>query len=133
MQALLANTKQFYQKSNVRSLKLPLWQELGLENQWNQAIQLPGYTNYIPDDWIHGQGAPKRRERAFFWAILVTQALQYVEELIKDCRQQRIEAQQAKVRRQQALAVAGNWVQPLLSQPFIPGRYGGCSFLIFVW
>ena len=38
MQAILSNQKKFYQKSAVRSLKLPLWQELSLDNQWNEAI-----------------------------------------------------------------------------------------------
>ena len=123
LQAILANRKQFYQKNNIRNLRVPLWNELSLDNQWPQAIQLPGFVDHMPDDWIgDGKGPRKRRERQYFWAILVTQAPQYVEELIKDCRQQRMQQQQNRINRPQALAVAANWVEPLLSQPFIPGK-----------
>ena len=57
-----------------------------MENQWTEAVKLPEFLNYMPLDWIDGEGAKKRRERTFFYAILVTLAPSYCEELVKDCR-----------------------------------------------
>ena len=73
----------------------------------------------MPDDWM---GAPKKRERSFFYAVLMTQAPEYCEALVRDCRQQRLEAQEAKIQRPQNLVIAANWVAPLLEQPYLPGK-----------
>ena len=37
-------------------------------------MQLPQFRDYIPEDWLN---YPKRRERSFFYAILVTLAAPY--------------------------------------------------------
>lgn len=90
MQDLLMNRKRYYHKREVSHLKVPIWSELSLERQWQHAILLPNMVDYLPADWMQ---APKRRERVFFYSILVTLAPGWIEEVIKDCREQRIGAQ----------------------------------------
>ena len=93
-----------------------------MEKQWEEAIKLPGFLDWMPRDWVGGPGAKKRRERSFFYCILITQAPSFCEELVKDCRRQRVEALQAKVNKPQPLYIANNWLGPLLEQPFIPSK-----------
>ena len=69
---------------------MPYWPELSMDNQWTQAIHLDNFALFMPDDWMN---SPKKREREYFYGILATIASEYVEELIKDCREQRLGAQ----------------------------------------
>jgi hypothetical protein len=69
----------------------------------------------MPDDW-HGNS---KTERTFFWDVLVTLAPEYCEEVIKDCRRQRMLAAQHRVNAPRPINLAPNWVDALLAQPFI--------------
>ena len=44
----------------------------------------------MPDEWNGGS----KTERNFFWGVLVTLAPEYAEQLVLDCREQRINAAQ---------------------------------------
>ena len=129
MQDLLANKKRFYRKGAVRTMRMPLWPEMSLENQWQQAIQLPDFADYMPASWM---AQPKQRQRSFFFSILQTLAPEYSEELIADCRQQRLEALEARIHRPQALVIAANWVGPLLAQPYVSSKFKILDFVRYL-
>ena len=48
---------------------------------------LPEFLHYMPSDW---SAISKKTEKPFFWEILSTCAPEYVEQLLIDCREQRI-------------------------------------------
>ena len=73
----------------------------------------------MPNDWTGNS----KTERGFFWDILTSLAPEYVEALIKDCRQQRIGAAAARNLQPRQLNVAPDWAQALLAQPFISSMY----------
>ena len=81
----------------------------------------------MPRDWLDGAGAKKRRERSFFYAILITLAPSYAEELVKDCWRQRVAALQGKVNKPSVLQISSEWIGPLLEQPFLP-----CKFISYL-
>jgi hypothetical protein len=76
---------------------------------------MPEFQAHMPDEW----GGNSKTERTFFWDILVTLAPEFVEELIKDCRRQRLTAAQQRVNVPRPINLAPNWVEALLAQPFI--------------
>ena len=88
MQKIICGQKRFIRKFEQRNLKLPLWPELSIERIWPNAMLLPSFNEYMPDEWSIAN--PKKLERAFFWAILISLAPEYVEQLILDIRTQRI-------------------------------------------
>ena len=55
----------------------------------------------MPDDWT----GSSKTERTFFWDVLVTLAPEYVEELVLDCRRQRMTAAQQRVNAPRAINV----------------------------
>ena len=69
----------------------------------------------MPDEYV----GTSKTERTFFWDILSTLASEFVEELVLDCRRQRMAAAQQRVNVPRPINVAPNWMQALLSQPFI--------------
>ena len=73
----------------------------------------------MPEDWT----ADHKTEREFFWGVLTTLAPEYVEALIKDCRQQRLAAAMARNMEPRRLNVAPEWAVALLAQPFISSMY----------
>ena len=112
MQDIFSNQKSYFWKNQVRSLRVPLWVELGIGKIWPQAAQLDGFFQHIPSDW---SADSKKVDHTFFWQILITLALEYVEQLVIDCREQRLRSQQERLIRPQALSVAPNWVEQLLA------------------
>ena len=54
-----------------------------------EALKLDGYILFMPDAWVADN---KKVQREYMWAILFSQADQYVDALIKDCRAQRVNA-----------------------------------------
>ena len=72
---------------------------------------LPNFRAYMPTDWTGNS----KTDRTFFYDILVTLAPEFVEELVKDCRRQRLTAAQQRVNAPRAINLAPNWVQALLA------------------
>ena len=87
MQQILNNQKRYYKTSEVRVFRVPLWPELAIHKIWAEAIKNPRFLEYMPDSWT----ANAKTERSFFFAILGTVSPDYVQHLVLDCRQQRIQ------------------------------------------
>ena len=125
MQSILRNEKRFFWKAQVRHLRVPLWQELSLSRIWPQAALLPDFLGYMPKEY---SSTSKKTDRNFFWAVLITLANDFVEQLIIDCREQRLRAAQDRDLAPRAINIAPNWVGPLLAQPFVSCKYVNIFF-----
>ena len=74
----------------------------------------------MPEEWLADS---KKAERSFFYAVLMTLAPEYLEQLVLDVRQQRLGAAQEKLLQPRQINIAPDWIEPLLAQPFIPCKY----------
>ena len=101
-------------------MKVPLWPELSIARLWPEAHKLPQMAEYLPSDW--NLANQKKIERGFFMGILISLAPEYLEQTILDIRSQRINQQAGRVIRPQAITVSNEWVEHLLSQPFISSK-----------
>ena len=81
----------------------------------------------MPDDWR----GDNKTERPFFYAVLASLAPDYVQELIKDCRLQRMEAAANRATLPRQINIAPEWAQALMEQPFVSNaRPGNQSVLL---
>jgi len=86
LQAIMSKQKNVLYKNQRKYTKVPTLPELGVKYQWSQAIKLPGFTSYMPDEWFLDT---KLVERTFFYEVLLILAEEYVVQLVKDVKQQR--------------------------------------------
>jgi len=82
LQAITQGRKSYMYQTGVRQIKVPAWPELATAKIWAQAIQFPGFKDYMPDNCC----GDVRTERPFFYGILTTLCPDFVTTLIKDCR-----------------------------------------------
>ena len=75
----------------------------------------------MPNEWSLQN--PKWIERDYMFGILIFLAPEYVEHLVLDIRQQRINQNANRVVKPQVVAVTNDWVDQLLAQPFISSKY----------
>ena len=71
--------------AQVKFIKVPIVPELSIATVWNDAIRIPGVLDHFPDEW---EGA-RRVDRQYFWGVLCTLHIEYVQELIKGSRMAR--------------------------------------------
>ena len=51
MQDIMSNKKQALQRTQTKRFKIPLLPELGVTYQWNEAMKLPGFADFMPKEW----------------------------------------------------------------------------------
>ena len=78
---------------------------------------LPEFKNFIPDQWTKDS---KMLERPYFYGILCSLAPLYVTTLIKNCRDQRLEAAAVSkaMKPLKGIQVGDEWLKRLLAEPF---------------
>ena len=108
-------------QTQVKQMHVPHWPELSPTKVWAQAILLPDFCNYIPDNW---GPCSKMLERPFFYGVLVTLAPFYVTQLVKVCREMRAAAVH-QTRAQKPLAnvkISDLWLDKLLAEGFASSK-----------
>ena len=103
------NRKRFFRKFEHRQIKVPLWPELSIARIWPEAMKLPRFAEYMPDEWSLDN--PKKIERDFVFGVLVTLAPEYMEQLVLDIRKQRIDQNAGRVIKPRVITVANDWVE----------------------
>jgi hypothetical protein len=98
----LKGEKQLLSTSQTCAIDIPQWEELGVKKQWSTAMQIPGFMDFIPDEWAGGI----RADREYFWVIVFKLDENFTKSLIEDCAQQRHERSKMK-------AVGPNFTQIL--------------------
>ena len=118
---ILTNKKKVFYTKDVRTIKVPCLPELSVEKIWPEALKVAGFEDHMLLDWLLNE---KHRERAFFYGILATLAEHYVEQLVEDCLTQRRQSRVDRVVPQpREVPIDRNWVNELLSLPFMSGKY----------
>ena len=73
--------------------KVPHWPELGVDVNWERFKEIPGFTDYIPDEWKPGH---HKLERSFVWGIVLALAREWAVAFVRDIRQQKALAKEKK-------------------------------------
>lgn len=96
-----------------------------MEKLWPEAIKVPGFLDYIPDEWTG-----TRVDRCYFWGILCTLATDYVTKLVEDCQDQRNENKRLREVPKDNIQPQEEWLDRLLDVDFIPsGKYLPAFFI----
>jgi len=122
LQQILKKEKAVLNQQQVKQLQVPCWAELSPKKVWATAMQLPDFASYIPDSW---SADSKLLERPFFYGVLVSLAPDYVQALIKDCREQRAQLV-ALAKAEKPLAgvrIDATWMEELLADGFVSSKY----------
>ena len=114
LQQVLMNEKTVLSKSQVSHLDVPSWPELAIREVWGAAQRVPGFREFIPDDW-----SPERKtERKFFYAILTHLTPGYVQALVRRARILRTNRTGRQQARTNIIQLHPNWQRLLASIPF---------------
>ena len=118
MLAISYKKKKCFKQKDVRHLTVPTVPELGLKNIWEEALQIPEFSSYIPDEWTL---ANKKADRSFFWGILSTLKPDYVEQLLANCR--KLRSEQRKPPKVVTLKdMPQDMIDLLLSEPYVSSK-----------
>ena len=73
-------------QNQVKALKIPHWPETGIAANWERMKELPGFMDFIPEEWH-----PKHHkiERGFIWSVAIAVAEGWVVTFLRDLRQQK--------------------------------------------
>ena len=93
MQKVMREEKLVFDQVQVKVLDVPKWPELAVSRIWPEALKMPGFQQYVPDEWLR-RGYPVPRD--FFYGILGTVATEYTVFLIQDCRAQRVDLKEER-------------------------------------
>jgi hypothetical protein len=69
----------------VKQIPVPKLPELAVHLQWAEAMKLPGFTKYMPDEYKGDSRTP----RNFFYGVLCTLAPMFVKVLILNINEER--------------------------------------------
>jgi hypothetical protein len=124
LHCIVDDTKLVFKQSQVKHLEIPRWPELGVKKVWPEALKLPSFIDYVPDEYLRPNYPVPR---GYFYNILTTLALDFVEFLISDCRNQRIElkmanAQKMKQVKKNYTKVSKTWKELLTKEKFFSGK-----------
>ena len=117
LQQVVRGRKRFLWVTDCRPIKVPIRPELSVARIWPDAIQIPGVTDYFPDEW---EGA-SRVDRKFFWMILTSLHPEWVKHLIRGSREARNAHRANRVVERNLLQPNQDWVDNLLrAEGFVP-------------
>ena len=114
LQEIMTNVKKVLRRFEVRQLRVPLWAELGLKKIWDVAMEIPGFVDHVPKEWIKRKSI---RERGFFWGVLSTIRPSFVKALVHDCHKQRVALRMAREEEPRPVEVSQDWADLLLEHP----------------
>ena len=101
-------------------MTIPPWPELALRRVWPEALKLPGIRERLPDEWR----GDARTDRRFFWCTLFGQHKRWVQDLLKDCGDQRRRRAAARQMPRQTIQIRPEMARRLLQhQTGIRGRW----------
>ena len=126
IQKILCQQKKVLPLGKVVRLWVPHWPELAVEKIWPEAIKIPQFLDYCPDEWTG-----TRVDRCYFWGILCTLATEYVTQLVDDCQAQRNENKRLREVPKDNIQPQEAWLDKLLGTDFIPSGRFLRAFFIF--
>ena len=88
----MTKQKKFIKKNQVSGMTIPKWPELSVRKMWAYAMEIPGFRDYMPDDFT----GDHKTDRAYFWGYVVFLCEPLVVALINNTREQREAHHKAK-------------------------------------
>ena len=101
-------------QTQVVQAYIPNWPELGVRKMWPQAMQIPEFGLYMPDDWT----STEKTERRYFYGILCTLAPDFVEDSISGARHDRDNYHRLREQPEEQVDMSQDWGEMLLEEPF---------------
>jgi hypothetical protein len=114
IQQVLRGEKKLFGADSMVQIDIPLWEELGVKKQWVNALQIPGFIDYIPDEWVDGH----RADREYFWSILFNVNGAFTRSLIEDCQEQRLSRASIKKVGPNLTEILPDFLEMLVNIPF---------------
>ena len=115
MQKIIQNKKRVMMQIKIIKFKVPYWPELGVDVNWEKFKKIPGFVDYIPDEWH-----PKhhRLERGFVWGIVLALAEEWAIAFVRDIRQQKALEKERKIAKPEYFEIHPVWAKAMLGQTF---------------
>jgi len=89
MRDILSETKLHLKQNEVIRLEIPQYQEISVKNLYDDAMRDPALAKYLPSK---EQLSNKLPERDFFFGVLCTLKMQYMQDIIADANSNRFKA-----------------------------------------
>ena len=114
LKAILEGQKEVYSQGEQKVINVPMYPELSVEKMWLEAMKIPHFALYVPDEWIlkNGKGA----DRTFFWEILSTLAPEFVQAIVLDVQKQRLLRKEGKKIPPTHINIAPRWMDLLMKE-----------------
>lgn len=95
--------------------------ECSVGKLWNEAFQVPGFKDYLPDQWT----APSKVDRDYFFNILTYLAGNWINSFVREAKAIRHERMMLKKRKPPiVMNILPEWAEMLLTEEFT-----SCKFL----
>ena len=123
LQQLCSCEKKVFQTVRTIEIENPGWPEFSNKAVWAEAVKNPDFMQYVPDTWTFDKGG-REPEKNFVWVITCTLQPQWVTENIDRIRTARYQYKiDSQIVRPPTTFIAPEWIEELLSIPFIPSKY----------
>ncbi len=128
LQSITYRQKLFLYQKNVNTMRVPCWEEMSMLKMWPQACNHPQFRQYMPEDYFH---KPGNRDRTYFWGVIATLLPDWVDQLIRECRQKRDDNRRPAVVHDFS-NLDDEWREFLLDEPFQSRARAGCHSTILI-
>ena len=115
---ILIDEKKALERLKVPRCNIPKWPELAVHLVWERVKNDPNVMVYFPPERSDSKLPP----RDYFWGILTAINPAFVESLVGEARQIRVQHRQGIVQRGNTLTKIGitkEWAHKLLDKPFV--------------
>ena len=115
--------KKVFLKVKTIEIDNPGWPEFSNKAVWTEAIKNPEFKHYVPDSWTFDKGG-REPEKMFVWIVTCTLQPEWVHDNIERIRTARYKYKiDSQILKPPTNFIAPEWVEELLSIPFIPSKY----------
>ena len=118
LKEILVNQKRLFKLSEVKSICVPLYDELSVVKLWPMMQSEPEFMKFFPSKMPKGR-VP---DREYFFNVLNTFHGEYLQQLITHSQKQRHEAQ-GMAKAKETIEVSEEWWHQLQSIPFISCKW----------
>ena len=108
-----------FKKNEVIRLDIPAYQEVSVNNLYEDAMKDPVLTKYLP---TKEQLSYKLPEREFFFGIMCTLRKQYMTDIIHEASSKRFKVSEDDQKRQ-GIAITEGWFQELTKHPYHSSKH----------
>ena len=128
LRQVFKNEKKLLKKSEIRTVKVPQYDELSVKNLWKDLSKEEQFKIYFPD-FKEGDKLP---ERQFFFDVLNTIFPDYLASIMQHASKQRMAADGEELKKE-TIELTPEWQEALSSLPFTSSMYPYCYLYNFLF